>query len=141
MSKLLTFSILFSLLVSHAQERPIVGAIRWDAWLGESNNVGKDVNQSLSPNHWHYRLPFYSEVLGTDSVNIDGTTQDIANKEIEYAHHAKLDYFAFLLYDDTYRLSDGIHLFLSSPIKDSVNFCAILNEITSETVEETTSRV
>src|SRR5262245_34949974 len=39
--------------------RPVVGAIRWDAWYGGKDAVGLAVEKSLSPKRWHYRLPFF----------------------------------------------------------------------------------
>jgi hypothetical protein len=47
----------------------LVGAIRWDAWVGnyvatgDHNQPGLVVERTLSPNHWHYRLPFFAVVL------------------------------------------------------------------------------
>jgi len=35
-----------------------IGAIRWDAWLGENDNVGKQLNRSLGPDKWGIDVPF-----------------------------------------------------------------------------------
>ena len=51
-------------------ETPIVGAIRWDAWQ-ENGTANSAVEATLGPEHWHYRLPFFSQVISTSSVNID----------------------------------------------------------------------
>lgn len=112
-----------------AQNRPTVGAIRWDAWLGRTNNVGEAVNNSLGPNHYHWRLPFFTDVISSDSVNIDGTSQEVADQEIEYASHSNLDYFAYLMYDEDYLLSNGLKKYLSSSKKSMMNFCVIMNDI------------
>ena len=34
------------------ETRPIVGAIRWDAWHGDASEVGLIVEQTLAPEHW-----------------------------------------------------------------------------------------
>lgn len=85
-----------------------IGAIRWDAWLGENDNVGKQLNKSLGPDKWGYRRPFYTQVLGPNSVDINANSQEVADQEVEYAAHAKLDYFAFLMYAEHSSLSDGL---------------------------------
>jgi hypothetical protein len=55
----------------------IVGAIRWDAWVGElptfgdatsEDRVGLIVERTLGPAHWHYCLPFYAVEVGENQV-------------------------------------------------------------------------
>jgi len=100
MYSILIFLIFYCFSV-HAE--PTVGAIRWDAWTGGS--VGSEVEKSLGPLHWHYRVPFFGEVISDNVVTACCTTQACVDQEIHYANHAKLDYFAFLLYDDSYLMS------------------------------------
>ncbi len=104
----------------------IVGAIRWDAWHGPASEVGLLVEKTLAPARWHYRLPFYGRITGENTVEARGNTREIMDREIEYAHHAGLDYWAFVVYPETHALSDGLRLYLSSPIKDRIHFCLIL---------------
>ena len=42
--------------------RPLVGAIRWDAWHGELSEVGKAVEKTLSPLKYHFRLPWFAKI-------------------------------------------------------------------------------
>src|SRR6266545_4265636 len=64
--------------------RALVGAIRWDAWVGDlptSNErgptaVGHEVERALGPAHWHDRLPFYARELSAHSVEVRATSQD-----------------------------------------------------------------
>ncbi|HEY3370675.1 MAG TPA: T9SS type A sorting domain-containing protein [Prolixibacteraceae bacterium] len=126
---------------SIAQDRPIVGAIRWDAWLGQSDGVGAQLNRSLGPNHWHSRLPFFAKVIDANTVDIDGTSQLVADAEIEYAAYARLDYFAFLMYDDQISLSNGLHKYLSSSKNDQLNFCVIMSQISTEPITTSVKRV
>ena len=46
-----------------SQGKPLVGAIRWDAWQ-ENGGIQAAVEKTLGPNHWHYRLPFFARVTG-----------------------------------------------------------------------------
>ncbi|MFA6242346.1 MAG: hypothetical protein WC655_15535 [Candidatus Hydrogenedentales bacterium] len=110
----------------HAEEqmnRPIVGAIRWDAWHGPASEVGLTVEKTLAPEHWHYRLPFYAKVIGERAVEVRANTQTIMDKEIDYASKAGIDYWAFVVYPEEHALSLGIKLYLSSQIRHQVNFC------------------
>ncbi|MGW2515256.1 hypothetical protein ACWC0A_39030 [Streptomyces scopuliridis] len=40
----------------------LVGAIRWDAWVGGASHYGSGVNRTLSPDKYHFRLPFYADI-------------------------------------------------------------------------------
>lgn len=108
---------------SVATERPIVGAIRWDAWHGDASEVGLMVEKTLAPKHWHYRLPFFAKVLGENTVEVRGHTQAIMDQEIAYAHAAGLDFWAFVIYPEDYAMSLGLNLYLASQNKDKINFC------------------
>ena len=76
--------------------RPQVGAIRWDAWTG--GEITAQMEQTLGPRKYHFRLPWFAEVLDRDQVRIDGRPQAIMDREIDFAAGAGLDYWAFLLY-------------------------------------------
>ena len=39
-----------------AAARPMVGAIRWDAWYGRGSPVS-EVEKTLGPKKYHFRLP------------------------------------------------------------------------------------
>lgn len=120
-----------------------IGAIRWDAWLGENDNVGKQLNRSLGPDKWGYRRPFYTQVLGPNSVDINMNSQEVADREIEYAAYAQLDYFAFLMYAEHSSLSDGLKKYLTSSKKHLVNFCVVMSDRQDqgETIAETVERI
>jgi hypothetical protein len=104
---------------------PLVGAIRWDAWHGEQGVPGKAVQDSLGPKKWHYRLPFFAEVLGEDKVRIDGSSQEVMDKEIAYAAGAGLDYWAFVTYAPDDPMSLGLKRYLSSRQRSRIRFCLI----------------
>src|SRR5437016_498756 len=82
-----------------ADDRPIVGAIRWDAWYG-NGGVTKAVEASLGQPKYHFRLPWFARVIGDEKVSIDGDSQTIVEQEITYAAQAGLNYWAFVDYWD-----------------------------------------
>ena len=101
--------------------RPVIGAIRWDAWQ-EGGGIQAAVERTLGPNHWHYRLPYFAKVTGSNSVVINGGTQAIMDEEINFAANAGIDYWAFCIYDDDATMSHALHLYLNSPLKHRINF-------------------
>lgn len=118
--------ILFAVVQVQTQvETPLVGVIRWDAWQ-EGGTINAAVEATLGPEHWHYRLPFFSQVVSTNSVHIDGNHQGIIDQEIVDAANAGITYWAFVSYPDALGMSNGLHLYINSPQKGLINFCLIL---------------
>lgn len=125
--KNLTFLLLFMLFAKISfSQKTTVGAIRWDAWTGSSNSVGRQVEVSLGPNQYHYRVPFYGKEISADSVNINACTQQIMDKEITYAANAGLDYWAFLWYPSASGLDQSRQLYQTSTLKQSIKYCLIV---------------
>jgi hypothetical protein len=82
-------------------DRPTVGVIRWDAWNlvnGKYDEISFFSHRSLSPDHFHYRLPFFAKVNSDMNITYNEDTQEVMDQEILYAKFAGLDYWAF----DTY---------------------------------------
>ena len=123
------FAVLVVVFVGSAagEERsgPVVGAIRWDAWTGGS--VTEQVERTLGPKKYHDRLPWFAEVIGDDRVLIDGSPQAVMDREIDFAAHAGLDYWAFLVYPQSSPMSVALKRYLRSEKRDRVNFCVILH--------------
>lgn len=133
MSKALLFRmfVVFSCLISCSPPSPhrqgtLVGAIRWDAWVGDLNPAGLEVERALGPNQYHYRAPFYSKEISHDSIQCRGATQDIVDKEIAYASDAGLDYWAFCWYPPHSGLDTARQLYLASKHRDNIKWCVIL---------------
>jgi hypothetical protein len=113
--------------------RPLVGAIRWDAWIGAvaGYDVGVQVENSLGPQRWHSRLPFYAEELSETKVRIRGNRQEVMDQEIGFAHRAGLDYWAFVMYPrDNPQTLGGLDLYLRSSHKRDINFAMIAQSYT-----------
>ena len=115
-----------------ALRRPLVGAIRWDAWTqwaGE-HDFGP-YEKCLGPKEWHYRVPFFGKVVSDDKVAVRGDTPEVMDQEIAYAAAAGLDYWAFDWYHprgwpnaDT--MTRSLDLYLSSKRRDDISYCLIL---------------
>jgi hypothetical protein len=110
---------------AHAQDRPLAGAIRWDAWHGKAGTPGQAVERSLGPAKWHHRLPFFGVIVSEEEVSIDGASQEVMDKEIAYASGAGLDYWAFVTYEPGDAMSIGMKLYLASEHKHDIRFCLI----------------
>lgn len=103
-----------------------VGAIRWDAWTGGRNFVGRQVEDTLSASKYHNRLPFYAKIHGSTSVSIDATKQDIMDREIQFASDAGIKYWAFLWYSEKSGLAESRNLYHKSRYNKKIDFCLII---------------
>lgn len=108
------------------QSTPVVGAIRWDGWVGPLNKAGLEVEHTLGPHRYHYRAPFYSREIGEDSIQCRAVTQQIIDKEIAYASYGGIRYWAFCWYPPGSGLDTARQLYLASAHNQSVNWCVIL---------------
>lgn len=106
--------------------RPVVGAIRWDAWHGDKGVPGRAVEKSLGPERWHERLPFFAKRLADGRVEMRGDTQEVMDQEIVHAARAGLDYWAFCYYPGANVMNRGLELYLASEHRDKIHFCLLL---------------
>ena len=134
---LLICAVVLALLVSSSEcrcaPRPIIGAIRWDAWVGPydtsrvgAKDVGLMVEKALGPHQFHDRIPFFGKETGPDSVEVRELTQDVMDKEIQYAHDGGIDYWAFDWYPDGTGLDIARQLYMTSPLKKLVKYCWLM---------------
>jgi concanavalin A-like lectin/glucanase superfamily protein/glycosyl hydrolase family 141/parallel beta helix pectate lyase-like protein len=105
--------------------RPVVGAIRWDAWTG--GKITEQVERTLGPKEYHDRLPWFAKVVDEKTVRIDGGRQSVMDREIVFAANAGLDYWAFLVYPEASPMSAALKQYLKSSKKERVKFCLILH--------------
>ena len=108
-----------------SSDKIIVGAIRWDAWVG--GEVTNEVEKTLAPLKYHPRLPWFAKVLDDSTIQINGNSQEIMDTEIDFASDAGLDYWAFLLYPESNSMSKGLKQYLNSNKRNKINFCLILH--------------
>jgi hypothetical protein len=111
--------------VQAGDESPIVGAIRWDGWYGDPT-VTAAVEASLGQRKYHFRLPWFADVMGDDAVRINGDSQTIMDQEIAYAAQARLNYWAFLDYlDEAPGMSIALNRYLATKDKKGIRYCLI----------------
>lgn len=109
-------------------ERPIVGAWRWDAWYGQGEPT-KTPEASLAPPKYHFRLPWFAQIVGEGKVEINGDSQAIMDQEIAYAVEAGLDYWAFLTWwDETEDMADyqiALRRYRAAQDKRGLRYCLV----------------
>jgi hypothetical protein len=111
--------------VQAGDDGPIVGAIRWDGWYGDPT-VTAAVEASLGQRKYHFRLPWFAEVMGEDTVRINGDSQPIMDQEITYAAQAGLNYWAFLDYlEEAPGMSIALNRYLATKDKKGIRYCLI----------------
>jgi hypothetical protein len=106
------------------EAKPIVGAIRWDAWYGRGSPVS-EVEKTLGPKKYHFRLPFFAKVVSPAAVSIDGDSQQVMDQEITYAADAGLNYWAFVDYWDQGNLGIALGRYRAAENKQGIRFCLI----------------
>ncbi|MBE0652199.1 MAG: glycoside hydrolase family 99-like domain-containing protein, partial [Bacteroidales bacterium] len=100
-----------------------IGAIRWDWATGGS--VNEVVEKTLGPKHWHYRVPFFGEIINDSAIAATCISQPCIDREILYAKENGLDYFAYLLYEESDPMTIPLNRFLTSGYKSEMNFAVI----------------
>jgi len=84
------------------------------------------VENTLGQPKYHFRLPWFAQLLGEDKVHIDGDSQEVISKEIAYAARAGLNYWAFLHYwEDSRELGIALKRYLATPNKMGVRYCLL----------------
>ena len=107
------------------EERPTIGAIRWDGWYG-TGGVVNAVEASLGPPKYHFRLPWFARVVSADKVSINGDSQAVVEQEIAYAARAGLNYWAFVDYcDEASAMHLALNRYLAAPDKRGVRYCFV----------------
>ncbi|MCS3448119.1 hypothetical protein [Bradyrhizobium elkanii] len=112
--------------VATRTDRPLVGALRWDAWYAPGSTPTKAVETSLSPQQYHWRVPFFAkETTGKSRSEIafPEITQQTIDKEIKQAVFAGIDYWAFVAYGSADPMSRALKIFRESPIKNEISYC------------------
>lgn len=117
-----------NVITSQREEETTFGAIRWDAWFshnGRSDSIVTQVEKTLSPAEYHFRAPFFANVTEEGKIEMPEYTQEIFDKEMEYAMEGGIDYFAYLWYDGEMSAARKMHP--TSKYKDDVKMCIMLD--------------
>jgi len=94
------------------EEKTTIGAIRWDAWYshdGRAESIVSQVEKTLSPAEYHWRAPFFAKITEEGNIEMPEYTQEIFDKEMEYAIEAGIGYFAYLYYDGPMGTARKLH--------------------------------
>lgn len=108
---------------ARAAERPLIGALRWDAWYAPGSSVTEAVTHSLTPERYQARLPFFATLDEAHHPHLPAITAGLMDLEIAQANYAGLDYWAFVAYPDADPMSRPRDLFLASERRGPLNFC------------------
>ena len=107
-----------------SEQRPLVGAIRWDAWYAPNSSVTEAVRESLAPAEYNWRLPFFARKQNDASIIFPEATQAEIDLEIAQARFSGIDFWAFVAYDKIDPMSLALHYYLaSSKPGSSLRFC------------------
>lgn len=106
--------------------RPLLGAIRWDAWHGSLSDVGMAVERTLTPPQFRLRPPWFAEITSDGKVSIRGDRLGILEQEFAFARQAGIDYWAFVTYPEEHPLSLPLRRFIECPRKQGLRFCNIV---------------
>ena len=110
---------------SHSGTR--IGAIRWDAWYGESPAEGSSewvARHNLDPVEFHERAPFFAETIGK-RLKVQGSREDL-DLEIKYAAAAGVAYWAFGWYGNDRPLHLGWSYYQESKYRSLINWCVLI---------------
>jgi hypothetical protein len=110
----------------------MLGAIRWDAWTRwASETEWAGYEKCLWPKEWHYRVPFYGKIVSDERVEVQSDTQEVMDKEIDYAVKGGLSYWAFGWYhprgwQNADNMTRSLDLYLKSKRKSRLKYSLIL---------------
>jgi hypothetical protein len=112
-----------SLAESISIKRPLVGAIRWDAWYAPGSVVTTAVQKTLAPADYRWRLPFFAEAHSNAPPTFPTASRPEIELEIRQAEFAGLDYWAFLSYGEGDPMSLALSQYLSVTQRKKLRFC------------------
>ena len=153
-----------------ATVRPVVGAIRWDAWsllqsisllllgveslnentcwtlsrYGDIDAVGAYVEKALTPQQWRYRLPFFGKEVSDSQVTIHGNTTAVMEQELAYAEQYGIDYWAFVAYPPPSNMfyANALYLQVTNRTRSTkVKFCLIMDGNQLSVLEKDLDRI
>jgi hypothetical protein len=111
------------LLPARAADRPVVGAIRWDAWYAPDSAVTQAVARSLAPPQYRWRRPFFAAEQPGEALRMPALSQGLIDLEITQARYAGLDYWAFVAYPSASPMAAPLRHYLASARRGPLRFC------------------
>jgi hypothetical protein len=84
------------------------------------------VEKTLGQPKYHHRLPWFARPLGQDQVQINGDTDEVMAREINYAAQAGLNYWAFVHYwQESPELGIALDRYLATHDKKGIRYCLL----------------
>jgi len=111
-----------SALRAQSADRPLAGALRWDAWYAPGSEPTVAVERSLAPPQYQWRSPFFAYHAAGNEMLLPALTPGLLQLEIEQAAYAGLDFWAFVAYPHESPMSVALNQYLAKP-RPSIRFC------------------
>ncbi|MHB1485731.1 MAG: carbohydrate binding domain-containing protein [Saccharofermentanales bacterium] len=120
-------------------EKTLIGAIRWDAWLNpdlptftapglaKTDYIGAQMKRSLSPTEYHFRLPYFGKVISADEVTLPDYSQELFDREQLYANEAGIDYWCYCWYKDGSGMDMARKFHTTSKYRKLVSMCCFIS--------------
>jgi hypothetical protein len=112
-----------SALRAQSADRPLVGALRWDAWYAPGSEPTAAVERSLAPPQYQWRLPFFAHRAAGNQMLLPALTPSLLQLEIEQATYAGLDFWAFVAYPHESPMSVALNQYLAARPRPRIRFC------------------
>lgn len=120
--------------------RPLVGVIRYN----QSYNPADADLKTLSPKKWHDRIPWYLKVTA-DGVSGTCDSQEIFDRDLQYAGEAGIDFFAHLNQQKGAVMGKAVEYHMASRCRSRGKFCVIVHfwsgQLEAESWEERVERL
>src|SRR5215475_1403906 len=108
---------------AQAPDRPLVGALRWDAWYAPGSVPTTAVERSLTPPQYQSRMPFFAYPAAGNQMLLPALTPSLLQLEIEQAAYAGLDFWAFVAYPHESPMSVALNQYLAARPLPRIRFC------------------
>lgn len=122
-----------------------IGMINWDSSLPGDTYFGHYTGLTLSPEKYRSRVPYYAKIT-ENGVTFPRKSMADAERELQYAINAGIDYFAYCWYSDEadpvpvpglkaskscvdpvlWELNHMRKLHMQSPLREKIHLCAII---------------
>jgi len=111
-----------------SEPKPLIGAIRWDAYNAPAGNIYGQaaISPLLTPSN-NDRLPWFTSENSAGTLTVDGDSQAVIDTEIQEAAAAGINYFAFNYYPQSSGLQTALDDYLSSQYNNLLDFTIIDN--------------
>jgi hypothetical protein len=108
--------------------------------------VTRTTTYDMSPQEWHYRIPFFGEEINSTAITANGNSPEVMGQELQYAQDHGIQFWSFCNYPigckekhppasecpgiqccaDNVGLSYAWNLYLNHPDRHKVNFTLLL---------------